>query len=90
MEKVVFRKTLNNFDLEDFRSESFSICTSCIESSRFRARVAKGRATFRPRDRAQSGVWQMLICQLNIISDNYSSSDSTLEFCLLQLSITKP
>ena len=38
-----------NFDLEDFRSESFSICTSCIESSRFRALVAKGRATFRDR-----------------------------------------
>ena len=39
---MVFRKTLKNFDLENFRSDSFSICTSCIESSRFRARVAKG------------------------------------------------
>ena len=41
-----WRKTLKNFDLENFRSESFSIRTSCIESSRFRARVAKGRPAF--------------------------------------------
>ena len=36
-----------NFDLENFRSESFSRRTSCIGSSRFRARVAKGRPAFR-------------------------------------------
>ena len=46
---MVFRKTLKNFDLENFRSESFSIRTSCIESSRFRARVAKGRPGFQDR-----------------------------------------
>ena len=40
---------LKNFDSENFRFESFSICTSCIESSRFRARVAKGRPAFRDR-----------------------------------------
>ena len=38
--KVVFRKTLKNFDLENFRSES---------SSCFRARVAEGRPAFRDR-----------------------------------------
>ena len=37
------------FDLDNFRSESFSIRTSRIESSRFRARVAKGRPAFRDR-----------------------------------------
>jgi len=47
--KVVFRKTWKNFDLENFRSESFSIRISCIESSRFRARVAKGIPAFRDR-----------------------------------------
>ena len=46
---MVFSKTLKNFDLENFRSESFSIPTSCIESSRFRAHVAKGRPAFRDR-----------------------------------------
>ena len=40
---------LKNVDLENFRSESFSIRTSCIESSRFRARVAKGRPDFQDR-----------------------------------------
>ena len=45
---MVFRKKWfseklrKNFDLENFRSDSFSIRTSRIESSRFRARVAKG------------------------------------------------
>ena len=34
---------------KNFRSESFSIRTSCIESTRFRARVAKGRPAFRDR-----------------------------------------
>ena len=38
---MVFRKTSKNVDLEYFRSDSFSIRTSRIESSRFRARVAK-------------------------------------------------
>ena len=38
-----------NCDLKNFRSESFSIRTSCIESSRFQARVAKGRPAFRDR-----------------------------------------
>ena len=46
---MVFRTTLKNFVLENFWSESFSIRTSCIESSRFRARVAKGRPAFRDR-----------------------------------------
>ena len=46
---MVFRKTLKKFDLENVRSESFSIRTSSIESSRFRARVAKGRPAFRDR-----------------------------------------
>ena len=36
-----------NFDLENFRSESFSRRTSCIGSSRFRARVAEGRPASR-------------------------------------------
>ena len=44
MEKKWFLEKLGkNFDLENFRSESFSIRTSCTESSRFQARVAKGR-----------------------------------------------
>ena len=38
---MVFRKTLKKFGLENFWSESFSIRPSCIESSRFRARVAR-------------------------------------------------
>ena len=42
-------KLRKNVDLENFRSDSFSIRTSRIESSRFRARVAKGRPTFRDR-----------------------------------------
>ena len=42
-------KLRKNFVLENFWSESFSIRTSCIESSRFRARVAKGRPAFRDR-----------------------------------------
>ena len=37
------------FDLEYFWSDSFSKRTSRIESSRFRARVAKGRPAFRDR-----------------------------------------
>ena len=36
-----------NFDLKHFRSDSFSIRTSCIECSLFRARVAKGRPGLR-------------------------------------------
>ena len=35
------------FDLENFRSELFSRRTSCIGSSRFRARVAEGRPASR-------------------------------------------
>ena len=42
-------KLWKHFVLENFWSESFSIRTSCIESSRFRARVAKGRPAFRDR-----------------------------------------
>ena len=43
-----FQKKLRKiFDLENFRSESFSIRTSRTESSRFRARFAKGRPAFR-------------------------------------------
>ena len=47
--KMVFRKTSKNFDLEYVRSDSFSIRTSRIESSRFRAHVAKARPAFRDR-----------------------------------------
>ena len=46
VEKSSFQKKI---DLENFRSDSFSIRTSRIESSRFRARVAKGRPAFRDR-----------------------------------------
>ena len=42
-------KLWKHFVLENFWSESFSISTSCIESSRFRARVAKGKPAFRDR-----------------------------------------
>ena len=44
-------KLRKNVDLENFRSDSFSIHTSTsrIESSRFRARVAKDRPAFRDR-----------------------------------------
>ena len=35
-------RSVGGFDLENFRSDSFSIRTFCIESSRFRARVARG------------------------------------------------
>ena len=48
-EKWFSEKLRKNFDLENFRSDSFSIRTSRIESSRFRARVAKGRPAFRDR-----------------------------------------
>ena len=40
-------KLRKNFDLENFRSKSFSRSTSCIRSSRFQARVAKGRPASR-------------------------------------------
>ena len=40
---------LKFLDLEYFQSDSFSIRTSRIESSRFRARVAKDRPAFRDR-----------------------------------------
>ena len=46
---MVFRKLRKFFDLEYFRSDSFSIRTSRIESSRFQARVAKGNPAFRDR-----------------------------------------
>ena len=47
---MVFPEKIRKFfDLEYFRSDSFSIRTSRIESSRFRARVAKGRPAFRDR-----------------------------------------
>ena len=42
-EKWFSEKLRKNCDLENFRSDSFSIHTSRIESSRFRARVAKGK-----------------------------------------------
>ena len=48
-EKWFSEKLRKNFDLENVRSDSFSIRTSRIESSRFRARVAKGRPAFRDR-----------------------------------------
>ena len=48
-EKWFPEKLRKFFDLEYFRSDSFSIRTSRIESSRFRARVAKGRPAFRDR-----------------------------------------
>ena len=46
-EKWFSEKLRKNFDLENFWSDSFLICTSRIESSRFRARVAKERPAFR-------------------------------------------
>ena len=52
-EKWFSEKLRKNLDLEHFRFESFSIRTSCIDSSRFRARAAKGRPAFR--DRITSG-----------------------------------
>ena len=52
---MVFRKTSKNVDLENFRSDSFSIRTSRIESSRFRARVAKGRPAVVPSEIALPG-----------------------------------
>ena len=48
-EKWFSEKLRKNFDLENFRSESFSIRTSCIESTSLRACVAKGRPAFRDR-----------------------------------------
>ena len=48
-EKWFSEKLRKIFDLENVRSESFSIRTSRIESSRFRARVAKGMPAFRDR-----------------------------------------
>ena len=48
-EKWFSEKLRKNFDLENFRSESFSTRTSCIGSTRFRARVAKERPAFRDR-----------------------------------------
>ena len=48
-EKWFSEKLRKNVDLENFRSDSFSIRTSCFESSHFRARVAKGRPAFRDR-----------------------------------------
>ena len=48
-EKWFSEKFRKNFDLEIFRSNSFLIRTSRIESSRFRARVANGRPAFRDR-----------------------------------------
>ena len=48
-EKWFSEKLRKIFDLEYFRSDSFSIRTSRIESSRFRARVAMGRPAFRDR-----------------------------------------
>ena len=49
-EKWFSEKTLKKFRLRKFpTADSFSIRTSCIESSRFRARVAKGRPAFRDR-----------------------------------------
>ena len=48
-EKWFSEKFRKIFDLEYFRSESFSIRTSRIESSRFQARVANGRPAFRDR-----------------------------------------
>ena len=46
---MVSEKLQKIFDLENFRSDLFSIRTSRIESSRFRARVAKGRPASRDR-----------------------------------------
>ena len=48
-EKWFSEKLRKIFDLEYFRSDSFSIRTSRIESSRFRARVAKDMPAFRDR-----------------------------------------
>ena len=67
-----FQKKLRKiFDLKIFRSESFSIRTSRIESSRFRTRVAKGRPAFRDRitrGSLESGYYcaldRVLLCRL--------------------------
>ena len=67
---------------ENFRSESFTIRTSRIESSRFRARVAKGRPAFRDRITRRSqeskieyrGVGADFEIQKNIFGDNEQSS----------------
>ena len=48
-EKWFSEKLRKNVDLENFRSDSFSIRTSRIESCRFRVRVAKSGPAFRDR-----------------------------------------
>ena len=48
-ERWFSEKLRKKFDLKNVRSDSFSIRTSRMESSRFRARVAKGRPAFRDR-----------------------------------------
>ena len=54
-EKWFSEKLRKNLDLENFRSKSFLIRTSRIDSSRFRARVAKGTGRHAFRDRITSG-----------------------------------
>ena len=62
------------FDLENFRSESFSRRTSCIGSSRFRARVAEGRPA--SRDHITGGNLESRIVyrgKLNLFTNSSSS-----------------
>ena len=68
MEKSGFQKNLEkNFDLENFRSESFSKRTSCFESPGFQARVAKGKPAFR--DRITGGNLESRIVYRGVVAD---------------------
>ena len=66
-EKWCSEKLRKDFDLENFRSESFSIRTSSIESSRFRACVAKGWPAFR--DRITKGSLESKIVYRGVSAD---------------------
>ena len=73
-EKWFSEKLRKNFDLENFRSESFSTRTSCIGSTRFRARVAKGRPVgcalfYKP-------IWQLTVNERG----HYADSEDTFLF----------
>ena len=75
------------FDLENFRSESFSRRTSCIGSSRFRARVAEGRPA--SRDHITGGNLESRIVyrgKLNLFT-NSSSSIYLYHVLLLHINI---
>ena len=63
-------KVLQN--LENFRAESFSIRTSRIESSRFRAHVVKGRPAFR--DRVTQHLSDSDICPTHVTKKTSTTS----------------